>query len=225
MKKFGIGLVALVLLAVVGYGFGLFGSTEDPADSSGVVPSFVDETSFAWVLNPDSKSSMTLEVWEDPQCVYCGDFEKAFSAIINEMVASDTVKVAIRPTSFLDSNIPGENSARAINAWACAVDAGIGKQYHDAMYANQPVEGKGWTNADLVAVAKTAGLMSEKESGFTDCVNSGEFGKWSKQSTQEFFDLAIPGTPHVSVNGDEITVDILKSGDPAAFKAWVFSHA
>ena len=231
-KKFGIGFVGAVMLFVILYGAGIInfgGSTPNPSDSSsvpvGVVPAFVDQADAGWVLNADSTATKEMQIWEDPQCPACAVFEKSFGAAVKKLMADNVVKVKLRPTTFLDRGYAGRHSARGVNAWACAIEAGVGEAYHDFMYQNQPAkEGDGWTDDQLKSFGSQVGVTGDTKATFETCIADGTYYKWGVESTKMFDDMAIPGTPHITVEGVEVPTDVLQQG-PAAFIAWVTAQA
>ncbi len=229
-KKIGIGLVAAVMGFVILYGAGVinFGGSADPTNTEvpvGVVPAFVDQTDASWLLNPESKATSNLVIWEDPQCPACALFEAGFGTSVKKLIADDVVRVSLRPTTFLDRGYPGRNSARAVNAWACAIEGGAGLKFHDTLYANQPAkEGTGWTDEQLQGFGAEAGISGSAKTTFDKCVVEGTYYKWGVESTKMFDDLGVPGTPNISLDGVEMPVDVLKQG-PAAFIAWVTNNA
>lgn len=229
-KKIGIGLVAALMGFIILYGAGVinFGSSADPTNTEvpvGVVPAFVDQADASWVVNPDTTATSKLVIWEDPQCPACALFEATFGSTIKQLVADDVVELSFRPTAFLDRGYPGRNSARAINAWACAIEAGQGQKFHDALYASQPeTEGEGWTDAQFKALGGAVGITGESQTKFEACVDAGTYYKWGVESTKMFDDLGVPGTPNITLDGVEMPVDVLKAG-PSAFAEWVTTNA
>lgn len=229
-KKIGIGLVAALMGFVILYGAGFinFGSSANPNNTEvpvGVVPAFVDQTDVSWTLNPDSKAASTMVIWEDPQCPACAIFEATFGPALKLLIADDKIKVSLRPTTFLDRGYPGRHSARAVNAWACAIEAGQGQGFHDALFLSQPAtEGDGWTDERFKELAGAVGISGDAKTKFDGCVDAGTYYKWGVESTKMFDDLGVPGTPNITLDGVEVPVDVLKSG-PDAFTAWVNENA
>jgi protein-disulfide isomerase len=157
-----------------------------------------------------------VEIWEDFQCPACQALEKANGAGIEQLAAEGKIQLIWRPTTFLDRNLQNDSSVRAAAAWGCAVDAGKTKEYHDAVFANAPAnEGDGYTDAQLLSFAATAGITGGALDTFTSCVNDGTYQPWALNSTQVFYDANIPGTPMVKIDGTEIDASI--AADPAKF--------
>jgi hypothetical protein len=146
-----------------------------------------------------------LEVWEDFQCPACAALEEANGAGIAELAETGVARLIYRPTGFLDRNLGNDASNRAIGAWGCAMDQGFTREFHDAVYSNQPqIEGDGWPNSDFVSIAEQIGMNTEQLEEFTQCVNDGTYRVWAANATQAFYDEDIPGTPYGRIDGVEI---------------------
>jgi protein-disulfide isomerase len=224
LRNLGIGAIGLVVAGLIAVGFmGGGGTTEEAPE--GAIPTFVDQQDLWWSLNPESKAQSVLEIWEDPQCPYCAQFENAFGDLYDKLAAEDTVQVRFRPTAFLDRNFPGRHSARAINAWACAIDQNVGSNFHKVLYLSQPtVEGRGWEDSDFTTMAKTAGMPEGNIPAFEQCVADGTYYKWGVQSTDLFYELGIPGTPNLTLDGKEIPLSAVEKADPKVLEQWILDN-
>jgi protein-disulfide isomerase len=151
-----------------------------------------------------------LEIWEDFQCPACGAVEKANGTGIESLAESGKARLVWRPTTFLDRNLGNDASARATAAWGCAIDAGKAKEYHNAIFANQPEkEGDGYTNEQLLSFAGDAGITGADLDTFTKCVADTTYLGWAANSTDVFYTSNIQGTPLAKLNGVEIPTEIL----------------
>lgn len=165
-----------------------------------------------------------LEVWEDFQCPACASLEEANGDGIAELAEDGLVQLVWRPTGFLDRNLGNDASNRAIGAWGCAIDAGYTREFHDSLYANLPqVEGDGWPDEDFIAIAEEIGMAEPELDAFTQCVDEGTYRPWAANSTQEFYDGGIGGTPLGKIDGVEVPNTTL--GDQAALLAAVTEAA
>jgi hypothetical protein len=249
VRNLGLGAIAAVVLGII-----LFPTIQDtffanpsPTSSNsyeidyntGTIPADVDATDLSWTLNPEAKTSDILTIWEDPQCPACASFEYYFGATIKKLADEGLVKVKYNPTGFLDQDsdtnpngFTGHTSYRAINAFACAIDRGIGAEYHEVMYSRSFAllnglikgretfkEGDGFSDEDLVDWAGVAGYDEGKLAEFGKCVYTPEHLTWARQSTLKFHDLQIPGTPYIALNGVEMPTDARKS--IKAFEKWI----
>jgi protein-disulfide isomerase len=185
------------------------------ADPNAPLPATVlpadDERAFA-VPYPGTATAdaPVLEIWEDFQCPACGAVEKANGAGIESLADDGTIQLIWRPTTFLDRNLGNDASARATAAWGCAIDAGKAKEYHNAVFANQPEqEGAGYTDEQLLAFAGDAGITGADLDTFTKCVADATYLGWAANSTDVFYTSNIQGTPLAKLNGVEIPTEIL----------------
>jgi protein-disulfide isomerase len=156
-------------------------STIDPANGSAIV------------LNPGS--TKVIDVWEDPQCPICKNFEDANGDYIESLVREKKATVRFHVLSFL-----GDESVRAANASFCAADEGQYLDFHHALYAVQsPLENSGfWSNQKLIDIATKIGIKSSK---FTECVNKGSKIDVVKANYDSMAKYGVQGTPTVFING------------------------
>lgn len=180
----------------------------DP-DPSAPVPEGVlgadSEWAFGVPYGTGGENVPVLELWEDFQCPACAALEEANGAGIAELAETGVARLIYRPTAFLDRNLGNDASNRAIGAWGCAIDQGFTREFHDAVYVNQPeIEGVGWPNEDLIGIAEGIGISGEQLDEFTQCVNDGTYRVWAANSTQAFYEEAVPGTPFARIDGVEV---------------------
>ncbi len=171
-----------------------------------VLPATAAEPYGVPVGTPAATTS-TVQVWEDFQCPICAQFEVAQGAAMQQLAADGKIYLVYRPATFLDKNLPQSDlsSARAVSAWGCAIDAGVGEKYHNVVYANQPVkEGDGYTDEQLLAFGRDSGLSGAAYDTFAACVTAHAYLGWAANSAGAFTDSGIPGTPTVILDGTEI---------------------
>ena len=156
-------------------------STIDPANGSAIV------------LNPGL--TKVIDIWEDPQCPVCKNFEDANGDYIESLVRDKKATVRFHVLSFL-----GDESVRAANASFCAADEGQYLDFHHALYAVQsPLENSGfWSNEKLAAIGAKIGISSKK---FADCVNKGSKIDLVKANYDSMEKFGVKGTPTVFING------------------------
>ena len=152
-----------------------------------------------------------LELWEDFQCPACGSLEEANGEGIAEVAETGLARVIWRPI-----RVPGPQPRERrgptvpIGAWGCAIDEGFTREYHDAVYANQPEEeGDGWSNAELVSIAEDVGMSGATLDSFSACVDDETYRVWAANSTQEFYDQGVAGTPFGKIDGVEIPTTVV----------------
>lgn len=156
-------------------------ATIDPANGSAIV------------LNPGQ--AKVIDVWEDPQCPICKNFEDANGDYIESLVRDNKATVRFHVLSFL-----GDESVRAANASFCAADEGQYLDFHHALYAVQsPLENSGfWSNEKLIAIGQKIGISSTK---FSDCVTKGSKIALVKANYDSMEKFGVKGTPTVFING------------------------
>jgi len=149
-----------------------------------------------------AKGPVTVEIYQDYMCPYCGAFEKEAQATIDKLISDGKIQLTIHPIAILDEFSNGTKySTRASAAAACASDAGKLLPYNSALYANQPKEGSdGLTTDKLIEIGKSVGLGSDFES----CVKSGKYLTWVPQVTDAASRRGIQGTPTVYVAGKQL---------------------
>ncbi|MCU0300417.1 MAG: DsbA family protein [Candidatus Nanopelagicales bacterium] len=223
----------LVVVAIVGalLAIGFFaGRGDDPAspdtaaptpDPSAAAPGDVvtdPASAQAWGVpygaswTADNQDKLpTMEIWEDFQCPFCGQFEVQFGPQLEALADAGKVKLLYRPAIFLDNSLAQKNaaagnpnsSARATNAWGCAIEQGRTSEYHSALFAAQPTdEGTGYSEQTLLDLGTQVGVPDQ--AAFTTCVREGTYLAWAANSNQAFYDAEVGGTPRVFLNGTEV---------------------
>lgn len=175
-----------------------------------------------------AEGAPVLEIWEDFQCPACGAVEQANGEGIAALAESGEVQLIWRPATFLDRvNEGGDpsvqaSSSRAAAAWGCAIDAGKTREYHDALYANQPAgEGEGWTDEQLLGLAEQAGIAGAELETFTSCVADGTYRGWATNSGIAFGDSGADGTPYGLLDGVPVPTPTL--ADDALLREFIAS--
>lgn len=216
-------LLVVVVVALVGGAWWSTksGKTDGQPSPDAALPQGVMPANDPYAYGVDATKAVAgkpvLSIWEDFQCPACGKFEAAYAPTVMELAKSGAARVIWRPTSFLDSNFPGENSKRAVAAWGCAIDAGKKDEFHQIVFANQPqVEGQGWSNDQLIAFGQQVGIKGDQLVNFQQCVSSGKYTGWSVNSTDAMRSTGVSSTPALYVNGQELPDSALKS--PEALK-------
>lgn len=226
VRLIGAGAVAIVLAVLVAIPL-IQGNANKVKDSK--VPVGVSKDTFGvkvgsgWTASNASKIP-TLEVWEDFQCPICGELEKALGSTIKKLANENKVRLQYRAAGFLDTNLSAQNAAagnpnssmRATNAFGCAVDQGIGWDYHGLIFENQPKnEGDGYSDATFLNIGKQLGLTGVKYDAFSACISAQTYKGWANNSFAKFTAEGHSGTPTVLLNGKELTMDVLS--DKAKF--------
>jgi protein-disulfide isomerase len=209
----------LGLAAVIGVVAANAGKDEDKASGPAVAPSGAQgKDSLAIPVGKDGAKS-TLTIWEDFRCPACMAFETAYRPTFHELTDSGQLRIEYHLVRLIDGNLGGTGSLRAGNAAACAQDAGLFRDYHDVLYANQPKETDDafGDNGKLIALAgKVKGLDT---AAFRSCANDGRHDSWVDKSNDAFKAGHFSGTPTVLLDGKNIYQD--QTMTPAKLKQLV----
>ncbi|CAI9408607.1 DsbA family protein [Nocardioides sp. T2.26MG-1] len=203
-----LGLLVAIVLAVVAATRG----DDDPPAASGkvVVPANGNASGAVPVGEPGAP--VTVEIYYDYMCPACGAFEAANGGELDRLLEDGTVRVELRPISFLDQQSSGtEYSTRAANAFATVSDGAPDSvwDFHAALYAHQPAEGsKGLSDGEIATIAEDAGVPADVIDRFTDRTYDG----WVASVTEKAFASGIDGTPTIKIDGAVFTGDVYTKG-------------
>ncbi|MGW5745111.1 DsbA family protein [Amycolatopsis sp. NPDC003861] len=165
------------------------------------------------VGKPGAKAS--IDVYADFLCPICGEFEKQYKSGIEQAINDGKLQVRYHMVPLLNerSSPPGY-SLDSANAALAAADAGKFLQFHDALFANQPEEGKrGYDKAQLIELGKNVGIT---DAAFAQTVNAGTYDQQLNTAFQQIENdpkLAQDfgggqtgfGTPTVTANGSIVS--------------------
>jgi protein-disulfide isomerase len=223
-RTVNIAIAAVVLIVVGGIiGGALYFSNQTRqesgavADPSAPIPTggfpAGEELAYGIPYGSDPEAT-TLEVWEDFQCPACGAFEAAAGPNLRQLADDGQILLVTRVTTFLDRSLATDHSRRAAAAYGCAVDAGEGEAYKSTVFANQPErEGDGWTDEQLIGYAEQVGIAGDDLATFDQCLTDRVYLPWTTNSTEEFYNNGIGGTPSVFLDGQPVeNADVV---DPA----------
>ncbi len=190
------------------------------AESNGAIPLSADG-----VGEPAADDDVVVSVYFDYMCPYCGMFEAANDAELNQLVADGGVTVEYHVVSFLDrQSSGGEYSTRAGNAAAVVADQAPEQfpAFHSALFENQPEEGtKGLDDGEIADLALEAGVPQDVVDQFTATAPDADwrtFAPWLVAATnQAGDDLRAAGlegisTPTVLIDGQRFTGDMYTAG-------------
>jgi hypothetical protein len=103
-----------------------------------------------------------LEVFCDPQCPYCAEFESSYGDRLAGALAGGRLAVTYRWLTFLDARHHNDVSARATNALFLGADPAVSPAAYQAfvqdLYRHQSSDGPG--NDDLATMARESGMPS-----------------------------------------------------------------
>ncbi|MGA7133250.1 MAG: thioredoxin domain-containing protein [Mycobacterium sp.] len=101
-----------------------------------------------------------LEIFCDPQCPYCAEFESTYRDRVAGALAGGRLAVTYRWLTFLDGRHHNDVSARSTNALFLAADPTTSPTAYQAfvqdLYRHQSSDGP--NNADIAAMARESGV-------------------------------------------------------------------
>lgn len=149
-----------------------------------------------------------LVVFEDPQCPFCREFERACGDVLGREIAAGAVAVEYRMRSFL-----GEESVRAANALAAAAGAGVSafEGLRRELFAEQPPEHSGGFSSEvLLELAGRAGLTDPE---FFAAVRERRYETWVREIDEVFEQQDVEGTPFAVLDGRTVQSETLYDPD------------
>lgn len=226
-----LGLAIVLVLAVVVVGGALWVNAHKTAESSGVIPADTSapdglavtlDRDTATVVVGAASAGVTVEVYEDPLCPACRQFEQTYGEPMAAKLTSGAIRVRYHLLNLLDnrSDPPGY-SLRAANAMLAMAGVAPRKflDFYHSLFAAQPREGaRGHDTDQLVDLGRRLGVT---DSRFTEQVTSGTYHRAIRESLDTATaepTLRRPaaggdtsfGTPTVAVDGT--LVDIADPG-------------
>jgi protein-disulfide isomerase len=210
----GIGGVVIIglLIAIGAVVVKAVSGDDDPPPATGQLVTPANLTDAGAIPVGQTTAPVTVEIFLDYMCPACGKFEAANSGELDRLVKAGTVRIALRPISFLDRTSQGTRySTRAANAMATVADRAPTAvwAFNTALYDNQPEEGtRGLSDDEIGARAARAGVPPDVVAAFTERI----FERWVAESTERAFASGVEGTPTIRINGKVFTGDVYTTG-------------
>lgn len=196
-------ILGVALLAIVGVIVAVVVSSRNVpvAEGGGAV------TGNYTVVTGQSDAPVTVSIYQDFMCPYCGDFERANRDDLIAMVDSGAAKVEFHVMNFLDDASQGTRfSTRAANALVAIAKAEPDKvmAFNAALFESQPAENTaGLSDAEIATVARNVGVGNDVIATFAQLANE----DFVNRSTSEAFSSGVTGTPTVKINGEKWPAD------------------
>lgn len=210
-SKVLIAAIVVVVLLIVG---GFAWLRTDPftsLDATGPKGSVAQGGGVQVYPDKAKEGAPTVDVYEDFQCPFCAELEKANGAAMVAAAQRGDIRLRVHMMSFLDGNLKNDSSARAANAGFCAADAGRFPQYHSALFAVQPKkEGAGYSRETLRSAATRAGISGAALTTFTSCLDGDTYGPYVEDTQKASEKADVNGTPTVKINGTALDSDALQ---------------
>ena len=195
------GIVAVVAVVLVGAAvWGIVSATrQQPPVAEGAAT-----TEYALTIGEDD-APVTIDIFQDFMCPYCGQFERANRDDLESMVADGSAKVSFHMMNFLDSASQGARySTRSANALVTVAKAEPEHvmAFNAALYDNQPAEGtRGLTDDQIADLARQAGVSEAVVATFTDQANA----DFVTRSNNAAGAAGVTSTPTIRINGQDFS--------------------
>jgi protein-disulfide isomerase len=210
-----IGVVLIFVVVGVIVGAVVFANNQS---NKVALPKTVTAPTYGYKVGSAPATTPDVQLFEDFQCPICKAFNDAgFSAALETAATDGKIRLKLQPMIFLDASNSNDSSIRATNAWGCAIDEGAGVEYDTVVFKNQPKEGVGYTDAQLVAFGQAAGITGSAFTTFAKCVPTAIYHPWANKAEDYGSAQGVNGTPTVLVNGKPI--DLTKYKTPPALIA------
>ncbi|MFD9208819.1 thioredoxin domain-containing protein [Streptomyces sioyaensis] len=177
-----------------------------PANSSGANGTTVV------IGKPDAKN--TLNLFEDPRCPGCANFEQKVGETVEKDIKDGKYKASYHLGTFLDANLRGTGSKNALSALGAALNVSPDAflKYKFALYSKQyhPDETGPDKFADdgyLLKVADTIPAL-KGNAAFRKNVTSGTYNRWAMEMSKAFnSDKDVTSTPTIKLNDTVLGTD------------------
>jgi len=176
-KQIIIMIIALVTAAALAISIGLISnkSTTDDKNTRAVSSSLTvtRENPVTYLIKTRDKDNLpVLDLYEDPLCPHCRNFEATWGEQVQKKVESGEIAVRLHVMTILDrASDTKDYSSRVARAFdAASSDAQVFLRFHELIFKNAPREGKSLSNEQLSDLLKTAGATQEMVDGFNSLV-------------------------------------------------------
>lgn len=191
------GVVAVVLVLVAGAIY--LTVTRDSDVAEGITAG--DSEYGLTIGDPDAPRQVVI--YEDFLCPVCGQFEADTNEQLAEMAEAGEVYVDYRPFNLFEGDSYSIASASAFGAVLQEAGPDVAKEFHDALFADQPAEGATDQYPDADALVAKAVEAGADEATIRPLIEAGE-NDFVRGATAEAGDNGITGTPTVIVDGEAL---------------------
>ena len=208
LRIVGTATVLVVVVAAILVTVFVFKPWETPVGPAGAVGQPPNGNAKAIVVNPGKApaSAPLVEIFLDYQCPNCRVMETAYGPEFEKLAEAGTIQLQYRTMTFLDQNLQNDSSTRAAVAAACADTVGVYPAYHDQVFANQPQEGLGYSDAVLrQTIPAAVGLSGDKLTTFQQCYDTRATAPFVTQVADQALKDGVHSTPTVHVNGKDFS--------------------
>ena len=218
------GVVILAVVAAI-IGLAVWARGEAEAQSTPVAPleEFVTDAALPKGVSAENDygvpansapAAPTFSLYEDFQCPACANFEATGFSEVLAAANNGEIALYFHPMTFLDRNPDAKNSSlRATMAFGCAVDLDKTLEYHAGVFTLQPGDGSGWSDQQLLDLAKSVGIEGTDFESFQSCFESQKYRDWARNSQLAASLRGVPGTPGAFLNDELLDSTILNNAE------------
>lgn len=191
------GILGVAVLAIIGVIAAVVISSRNApvAGGGGAAPG--DYT----LVVGEADAPVTVSIFQDYMCPFCGRFERTNRADLEAMVADGSAKIELHLMNFLDDASQGTRfSTRAANALVTVAKAEPANvmAFNAALFDAQPEENTaGLSDAQIADLARQAGVSNEVVATFAQLANE----DFVNRSNTAAFSSGVQGTPTVKIDG------------------------
>lgn len=202
-----IGVIAVVVLALVGVGYMLVKESQKTllSDFEGTAPASADlhgGIPFGGadaVAGVENEGAPTVGVYADFHCPACAAFDEVNAEDIRELASSGTATVLYHPVNILDNSgdLTGY-STRSANAFVEVVenDPELALDFMETLFENQPAA-EGYTDEQIAEIAASVGVSDDVISKFGDRT----YVDWIQTARRQATRDGMQHTPSVAFDG------------------------
>lgn len=203
-------ILGVALLAIVGVIVAVVVSSRNipVAEGGGAV------TGDYTVVVGQSDAPVTLSIYQDFMCPYCGMFERANRDDLEALVDDGTAQIEFHIVNWQDAQSLGTNySSRAGNAFVAVAKAEPDKvmAFNAALFDDQPDEGTtGLSDSEIATLAREVGVSNDVIATFAQLANQ----SFIDNASSVAYNAGITGTPTVLIDGEELdsSISLLEAG-------------
>lgn len=216
-KKIIIMVIAVIITAALAVGIGVLSdqSTTNDKNTRPVAAALTvtRENPVTYLIkNRDKEDLPVLDLYEDPLCPHCRNFEATWGGQVQKKVEDGEIAVRLHVMTILDrASDTKDYSSRVARAFdAASADPQALLKFHELIFKNAPHEGSSLSNEQIIDLLKAAGANQEAVDKFNTLVgdlNSEEFAQAiSDAQTTLREQTGSIGVPGVVYNGHSVNL-------------------
>lgn len=219
----GGAIILVVVAGIIGLAVWAKGEAETQNTPVAALEEFVSEAALPkgasvstdyGLLAISAPGAPTFSLYEDFQCPACANFEATGFSEVLASANRGEIELYFHPMIFLDRSPTAKNaSLRATMALGCAADLDKTLDYHSGVFTLQPGDGSGWSDKQLLDLAKDVGIDGAAYESFESCFQSQKYRDWARNSQLAATLRGVPGTPGAFLNDQLLDASVLN--DPA----------